>query len=78
MPDMMVPRSKPKPGAGMGSCHCWLPGHMVEVLQMSSNTLEEVGEMSTSRSAWSSGVVTSYSLVEEVRVEVEKVMIANL
>ena len=45
---------------------------------MSSNTLEEVGEMSTSRSAWSSGVVTSYSLVEEVRVEVEKVMIANL
>ena len=45
---------------------------------MSSNTLEEVGEMSTSRPALSIGVVTFYSLVEEVRVEVEKVMIANL
>ena len=34
---------------------------------MSSNTWEEVGEMSTSRSALSSGVVTFNSLVEEVR-----------
>ena len=39
----------------------------VEVLDMSSNTWEEVREMSTSRSALSSGVVTFNSLVEEVR-----------
>ena len=39
----------------------------VEVLDMSSNTWEEVREMSTSRSALSSVVVTFNSLVEEVR-----------
>ena len=39
----------------------------VEVLDMSSNTWEEVREMSTSRSALSSGVVTFNSLVDEVR-----------
>ena len=39
----------------------------VEVLDMSSNTWEEVREMSTSRSALSNGVVTFNSLVEEVR-----------
>ena len=39
----------------------------VEVLDMSSNTWEEVREMSTSRSALSNGVVTFNSLVKEVR-----------
>ena len=37
------------------------------MLDMPSNTWEEVGEMSTSRSALSSMVVTFNSLLEEVR-----------
>ena len=39
----------------------------VEVLDMSSNTWQVVGEISTSRSALFSGVVTFNSWVEEVR-----------
>ena len=39
----------------------------VDVLNMSSNTWEELGEMSTSRSALFSGVVTFNKLVGEMR-----------
>ena len=55
-------QQKPACGIEEAGGHLWLPGHRdtsnVEVLDMPSNTCEEVGEMSTSRPALSSGVVT--------------------
>ena len=73
VPYMMVPRSNNSLAVVQGRLVV-IGGYQgtettskVEVLDMSSNTWEEVGEMSTSRSALSSGVVTFNSLVEEVR-----------
>ena len=73
LPEMMVPRSNHSLAVVHGRLMV-IGGYQgiettskVEVLDMSSNTWEEVGEMSTSRSALSSGVVTYNNLVEEVR-----------
>ena len=73
LPDMMVLRSNHSLAVVQGRLVV-IGGYQgtettskVEVLDMTSNTWEEVGEMSTSRSALSSGAVTFNSLVEEVR-----------
>ena len=73
LPDMVVPRSNHSLAVVQGRLVV-IGGYQgtetlskVEVLDMSSNSWEEVGEMSTSRSALSSGVVTYNNLVEEVR-----------
>ena len=73
LPDMMVPRSNHSLAVVqgrlvvMGGYQGTETTSKVEVLNMSSNTWEEVGEMSTSRSGLSSGVVTFNDLVEDVR-----------
>ena len=74
LPDMKTPRFNHSLAVVQGKRvaiggGCTGTGHTrkVEMLNLTSNTWEEVGELSTSRFALTSGVVTFNALVEEVR-----------
>ena len=72
LPDMMVPRQDQSLAMVQGRLlvidgYLWETTIKVVVLDMSSNTWQVVGQISTSRSALFSGLVTFNSCVEEVR-----------